>query len=676
VSSSQTTLAESYFAHANSLIQQKQFNAAVESYRRAITINPDFVDAYINLGSALVELKQLEEAIKHYNCAIEIKPDCTLAYMNRGLVLKQLKQFEAAVSSYDRAIMINPQYAEAYFNRANAFQALGQLGAAIEDYERAIAIKPDYASAFDNRGLALNELNQLEAAVESHSGAIRVKPDFAEAYIHRGNALVDLNQLEAAVADYDHAYSMKPNYDYLLGILLQTKMRISDWTNLTENIDELVKSIERGDKASTSFPLNFLTNSPSIQRKATEIFAKHERPINDSLGNIAKRKASKKVRIAYFSADFRLHAVSILLAELIECHDKNRFEVIAFSFGPDVKDEMRERLEKAFDQFVDVRNLSDKETAILARQMSIDIAVDLGGDTANSRSGIFSYRVAPIQVNYLGYPGTMGVDYIDYLVADEIIIPKEYQCYYDEKIAYLPHCYQPGDTKREIAEKKFTRQELELPQEGFVFCCFSNNFKITPDIFTSWMQILKSVAGSVLYLSVDACSEKNLRHEAEVRGVDSNRLIFAKRLKNKNEYLARCKTMDLFLDTFPYTAHATANDVLWAGLPVLTLAGSTFASRVATSLLNTLKLPELITYTQEAYEELAIELAGNPDKFNAIKTKLAANRLTTPVFDTVLFARHIENAYAQMFQRYQSGLLPDHIYVESNCAPFQLTSTE
>lgn len=663
MSSSQSTLAESYFAHANLLIKQKQYGEAIESYRRAISINPDFVVAYINLGSALVELKHLEEAIKNYDCAIKIKPDCALAYVNRGLVLKQLNQLEAAISSYDRAIMINPHYAEAYFNRANALQALGQLVAAVENYDRAIAIKPDYASAYDNRGLALNELNQLEAAVESHGNAIAVKSDFAEAYVHRGNALVDLNQLEAAVDDYGHAIAIKPNVDYLLGLLLQVKMRVCDWSHLEESISELVNRIERGEKASPSFPLNYLTNSASIQRKASEIFAKYERPFNNSLGSLPQRQPSKKIRIAYFSADFRLHAVSILLAELLEHHDKNRFELIAFAFGPDVKDEMRERLEKAFDQFVDVRNVSDKEAAQLARQMNIDIAVDLGGDTANSRSGIFSYRAAPIQVNYLGYPGTMGVDYFDYLIADQIIIPKESQNNYAEKIAYLPHCYQPGDKKREIAEKEFTRQELELPEEGFVFCCFSNNFKITPDIFNSWMKILTSVTGSVLYLSADSCAEKNLRNEAEIRGVNSNRLIFAKRLKNKNEYLARCKTMDLFLDTFPYTAHATANDVLWAGLPVVTLAGSTFASRVAASLLNTLELPELITRTQEAYEALAIELATNPDKFNTIKKKLAANRLNTPLFDTVTFTKHLESAYAEMFKRYQSNLMPDHIYV-------------
>ncbi|MFZ4480795.1 MAG: UDP-N-acetylglucosamine-peptide N-acetylglucosaminyltransferase [Rhodoferax sp.] len=412
-------------------------------------------------------------------------------------------------------------------------------------------------------------------------------------------------------------------------------------------------------------PFAFLAMSPSLatQRQVAQTWVMDKHPANEGVDSIPRRVRGKKIRLGYYSADFHNHATAYLMAELFELHDKERFDLVAFSFGPDKHDEMRMRISSAFDQFLDVRNQADKEVALLSRKLGIDIAIDLKGFTQGERFGIFSFRAAPVQVSYLGYPGTLGAPYMDYLIADKTLIPSEYQQHYTEKIAYLPHSYQVNGRNRKISSKAFSREELGLPETGFVFCCFNNNYKITPETFDGWMRILKQVDASVLWLLEDnATAADNLRREAQHRGVNPQRLVFAKRMPLP-EHLARHRAADLFIDTLPYNAHTTASDALWAGLPVLTCTGEAFASRVAASLLGAIDLPELVTSTQADYEALAIELATHPDELSAIRTKLDRNRLTTPLFDTVQFARHIEDAYTQMYERHQSGLTPDHIYV-------------
>jgi predicted O-linked N-acetylglucosamine transferase (SPINDLY family) len=351
------------------------------------------------------------------------------------------------------------------------------------------------------------------------------------------------------------------------------------------------------------------------------------------------------------------------MAELFELHDKSQFELFGFSFGATQNDEMRQRLEKSFDQFIEVGGLSDNEIAQLTRGLNIDIGIDLKGFTQHSRAGIFAYRAAPIQVNYLGYPGTMGAEYIDYLIADKTLIPSPFEQFYSEKVVYLPHSYQANDRKRVISEKQFSRLEMGLPKQGFVYCCFNNNHKILPATFKSWMRILKAVDESVLWLLQDnSWAAENLKKEAQKEGIDEKRLVFAERM-SPPEHLARHRQADLFLDTFPYNAHTTASDALWVGLPVITLAGESFASRVAASLLNAIGLPELITNTSEEYEVLAIDLAMNPQKLAIIKRTLADNRLTTPLFDAPRFTKNLEAAYIKMYERYRLGLQPDNIVI-------------
>ena len=440
-------------------------------------------------------------------------------------------------------------------------------------------------------------------------------------------------------------------------------MKICSWSGSAESLKDISKKVMMNEKVINPFPLLALNDDALLHKKSSEIYIQSRYPFNPVLEPILKRPQSQKIRVGYFSADFHNHATGYLMAELFELHDKSQFELVGFSFGPIVNDEMRQRLEKSFDQFIEIGKKSDLEVAKLSRDLNIDIAVDLKGFTQDARTGIFAHLAAPIQVNYLGYPGTLGADYIDYIIADKTLISPELQSYYSEKVIYLPNSYQVNDRKRLISDRQFTKQELGLPENRFVFCCFNNNYKILPVTFEGWIRILKAVEGSVLWLLQDnSWAVENLKKEAEKQGIAPDRLVFAKLLPLP-EHLARHRLADLFLDTFPCNAHTTTSDALWTGLPVLTLMGSTFASRVAASLLNAVGLPELVTTNQADYEVLAIELAKSPKKLADIKLKLARNRLTTPLFDTPLFTKNLEAAYIKMMERYQADLQPDHVFI-------------
>ena len=654
---------DAYNYRGNTLNELKHYEAAVQSYDQAIALKPDFADAYNNRGVALQELRQIGAALQSYDKAISLKPDYAGAFNNRGNLLKEIKRYEAALQNYDKAISFKPDYAGAYNNRGNVLKELKLYEAALQSYDKAIAFNPGYAEAFNSRGIVHKELKQYEAALQNYDKAITLNPDYADAYNNRGNVFHDLKRYEAALQSYDKALALRPQCDFLFGLRFLISMQICDWSNATGQLKQLAEKIERGESASPPFAILGQSGSPSLQRKAAGIWVKNRYPLSHVLADISKRPKRNKIRIAYFSADFRNHATSFLTVGLFETHDRSRFELTAFSFGPDTQDDMRKRMEVIFDNFVDVRNKSDEEVALLARNLEIDIAIDLGGFTTDSRTGIFALRAAPLQINFLGYAGTMAAEYIDYLIADNTLIPATSQQYYSEKIVYLPNSYQINDAKRVIAEKVFSREELGLPDSGFVFCCFNNNYKITPDTFDGWMRILKQVEGSILWLFEDnPTAAINLRKEATRRGIRAERLVFAKRMALP-EHLARHRAADLFIDTLPYNAHTTASDALWAGLPVLTCAGEAFASRVAASLLNAIRLPELITSTQEEFEARAVELATHPERLNVIKQKLEKNRLTTPLFDTPLFTRHIEAAFMEMMERYHADLPPEHIDV-------------
>ena len=643
-------------------LQKGNLDNAVRLFKRSLQINSSQPDAHFNYGLALYGLKRIDEALVEYDHALALKPDYAGANYNRGCALADFKRFNEALANYDRAIVLKPDYADAHLNRGNVLKELKRMDEALASYERAIALKSDYTEAHYNRGGALTELNRLKEALASYELAIVLKPNYADAHFNRENVLKELKQLDEALASYDRAIALKPDIDFILGYVLHTKMHLCNWEDLTNLLNELIHRIKNDEKVTVPFPLLALIDDPEIQRRTTEIFVKEKYPASHVLPKINSHPKHSKIRIGYFSADFRNHPVSNLTAELYEAHDRNHFEIHAFSFGPDTQDSMNLRIKAGVDHFHDIRMLSDNDVAILARKVEIDIAVDLGGFTKDARAGVLAMQAAPIQISYIGYLGTMGADYYDYLVADQTIIPDKYQSHYSEKIAYLPS-YQVNDSKQSLPAMVFTRQDLGLPETGFVFCCFNNTFKITPSTFDGWARILKKVDGSVLLLYVDnETAKNNLTKEVILRGIDPKRLIFGKRLPML-DYLARYRVADLFLDTLPYNAGTTASDALRMGLPVLTCMGHSFASRVAASLLNAVNLPELITTSQEQYESLAIELAMHPEKLKSIKDKLANNLPTAPLYDTPLFTKHLESAYMTMVDRYQQGLDPEHIYV-------------
>ena len=631
--------------------------------REILATRGEYLDALNLLGIIAAQTQRTEEAAALLGRAVAANPGDAAAHSNYGNVLRGLKRFAEALDSYARALEIKPDYAEAHNNRGNTLRELERFGEALQSYSRALEIKPDYAEACNNRGVTLQELGRFEEALQSFTRALKIKPDYAGAHNNHGVALQELKRFDEALDSYARALNIQSNGDWLYGTWLHAKMQLCNWSNFESRIADLAARIQQAEKTALPFSVLALIDGSTLQRQAAETWVREKYPPSRVLPPLSKRRRGEKIRIGYYSADYHGHATAYLIAELFERHDRERFELLAFSYGGDERDDMRKRLAAAFAQFLDVSTKSDIEVARISRELGIDIAVDLKGFTRDARTGIFSCRAAPIQVNYLGYPGTMGAPYIDYIIADQMLIPLESRQQYSEKIVYLPHSYQANDSKRQIADQEFARAELGLPSTGFVFCCFNNHYKITPDTFDGWMRILKQVDGSVLWLLVDnETAAENLRREARARDVDAGRLVFAARMALP-EHLARHRAADLFIDTLPCNAHTTASDALWAGLPVLTRMGESFAARVAASLLYAIGLPELVTTTQEQYESTAIELAGDPGRLAEFKDRLHRNRLTMPLFDIEQFTGHVENAYTQMYERYQADLSPEHIYV-------------
>jgi protein O-GlcNAc transferase len=656
--------AEAYHNRGDALIQLGRPDEALDSYERAVRVRPDYAEAYNNRGVALHALHRFAEAIDSYERALNARVGYAEAHYNRGLALNELGDSEEALRSYERALALDPRYAAAHNNRGVTLQALKRFEEARESYDRALQITPDLVEALHGRGDALQELGRFEEALESYDRALRIKPDVVEAWHGRGDALFALGRLEAARDSYEQGLRVRKDRNGLYGAWLHTKMQLCDWADLDVHIELLLAAIGEEQRWTAPFPLIAITDSVSLQLCIARTWAHAPAGAMCPPPKIAKRARHDRIRVGYYSADFHDHATAYLIAELFEQHTHERFELTAFSFGPDRRDEMRQRLSAAFDRFLDVRSRSDTDVASISRDLQIDIAVDLKGFTRHGRHGIFAGRAAPIQVNYLGYPGTMGADYMDYIVADRTVIPEASRRFYAEKVVYLPHSYQVNDRQRPIANQEFSRAELGLPPTGFIFCCFNNNYKITPDTFSCWMRILRQAAGSVLWLLADnATAADNLRREAAARGVDAGRLIFGRRMPMAL-HLARHRAADLFIDTLPCGAHTTASDALWAGLPVLAQVGGSFASRVAASLLKALDLPDLITTTQEEYERLAVSLAADPDRLQEIKQRLGRNRPTSPLFDTEVYARDLECAYTQMYERYHTDSAPDHIVVQ------------
>jgi len=607
---------------------QGNYKEAADFLGKAARINPNDASLQYNLAKALTDSGNNKDAITHHKKAVALAPNNPEAWLSYGKTASNLFRYDDAIAHYDKAL----------------------------------SLKPDYAEAALNNGVVMYELKRYDEAIVYAEKALAIKPSFFEAWVLNGSALCELKRYEEGIAHYDKALSLNSVSSWLCGDLLHTKMKMCSWSGLPKSLENICGKVMVKEQVIHPFSLLSLNDDALLHKKSSELYVQSKYPFNPVLGIIPRHPKNQKIRIGYFSADFKIHPVALLIAELFEIHNRVQFEIYAFSLVR-ANDEMRGRLFKAFDHFIDVEALSGLEIAQMTRNLEIDIAVDLTGLTKDSVTEIFSYRAAPIQVNYLGYPGTMGADYIDYIIADKILIPVESQADYSEKVVYLPNSYQVNDRKRLISDRVFTRKELGLPENGFIFCCFNNNFKILPVTFNSWMRILQEVEGSVLWLLQDnSYVVENLKEEAQKQGINPLRLIFAGRMP-PSEHLARHRHADLFLDTWPYNAHTTTSDALWTGLPVLTMMGKSFASRVAASLLNAIDLPELITNTQEDYEAMAVDLATKPEKLNTVRKNLLENRLIRPLFNTPLFTKNLEAAYIKMYEKHLAELEPDHITI-------------
>ena len=547
-------------------------------------------------------------------------------------------------------------------DRAFDLYEAGDLDGAIGVCEAILRLDDKQYGALYLLGSVLGQKGRLDDAAAALRRAIAVDPSRPLAHFNLATILRAMGRYAEALASLERARAAKPDLDYLEGDIWQVRQHLCDWSEFATASDRIREAIAAGERAASPFDALAITRSNALNRKAAEIYVAAEFREIARPAAFARAARGDKIRLGYFSSDLRDHATARLMAGVFERHDKTRFEVSAFSFAPGAAgDEMTKRLTGAFDRFFDVRDRSDQQIAELARSLGIDIAIDLNGFTDLHRFGIFAGRAAPIQVGYLGFPGTTAAPFIDYLIADRIVVPNSDRIHFSERIVRLPNTYHPCDRTRGISDETPSRASLSLPESGFVFCCFNNSYKIMPDVFDSWMRILRRTPGSVLWLLRDSeAVEQNLRREAQAREIDPDRLTFAGRMPTA-QHLARHRRADLFLDTLPYNAHTTASDALWAGLPVLTRIGETFAGRVAASALTAVGLPEMIARSQAEYEAMAVEFAANPEKLTAVKAKLANNRLTTPLFDTERFTRDLERAFEAICERHRLGLPPDDI---------------
>jgi predicted O-linked N-acetylglucosamine transferase (SPINDLY family) len=605
----------------------------------------------------------LDEALASYDRAIAANPEFAEAIGSRDAAINGPKRPGDAPEGGGRAAKLKLYYADVFNNRGNVLREAKRLDEALASYDKAVALRPDHAEYANNRAIALADLKRFDEAVASYAAAIALKPDYAEAYNNRAFALRDMKRPEESLASFAQALAVKPDFEYLKGAHLHAKMHVCDWTDLELACARVEAAVADGAAAASPFQLFATAVGPQCLHQCALRYRA------DQYKTIApiwrgERYAHGRIRVAYLSADLRDHPVAQLTAGLFERHDRARLETTAISLKSDTHNQVRDRLSASFERFVDAERMGDGEIARLLRELEIDIAVDLNGYTEGSRPAVLAQRPAPVQVNYLGFAGTLGKTCWDYIIADPFVIPDDDQAHYTEKVVYLPDTFMANDAGRKISDRTPTRAEAGLPEGGVVFCSFNNSFKITPDIFDVWMRLLKEIAGSTLWLSgANSSAVERLRREAQQRGVAGDRLVFAPRLPHNEDHLARARLADIFLDTLYYNAHTTASDALWAGVPVLTCPGSTFASRVAGSLLHAVGMPELITRSLQDYEALALKLARDPALLASLRHKLAHNRDCYPLFDTDRFTRHIEAAYIAMWERQQRGEPPESFAV-------------
>jgi predicted O-linked N-acetylglucosamine transferase (SPINDLY family) len=635
---------------------------ALAAYDQALAMEKDRAEALVSHGIALVQLGRNQEALEAFDGALAIKEHHLEARINRGVALTHLGRVQEALEAFDGALAINEHHPEALVSRGVALLHLGRVRESLAAFDKAIEVQPDHAMALSNRVLALLALGRHGEVLDCCDRALAVNPRDAETLYIRGNTLWRLGRLEYAIDSYEQAWAL--NHARALSMLALYRLTIADWVRAGKLSEVLSARIAAGDfiYPFTSVVFGF---DPLDQLKAAKNYLRVCLPVVPKPFGHSTGLPADKLRIAYVSSDFRQHAVASAIAELFERHDRTRFEIVGVSLSPDDASGIRTRIVSSFDRFHDVAADTDANIAKLLDDLQVHIAVDLNGPTQGSRPGVWAYRGAPLQVVYLGYPATTGAEYIDYILADETVLPFEEQPFFTERIVHLPDCYHANDATRRISTQTPARSALGLPDQGLVFCCFNKSSKITGPVFGVWMRLLAQVPGSVLWLSgMNDLAQANLRREAAARSVDPQRLIFAPHVDRVEDHLARHRAADLFLDTLPYNAHSTAIDALWAGLPVVTCIGTSFAGRVGASLLKAAGLPELVTNSLADYEVLALRLAADPALLPSIRRKLDNNRLSCRLFDSDRFCRHVEAAYTTMWDIHRNGDRPRGFRVE------------
>ena len=678
---------------------RRNFPKALESLDRALALNPHNADLHVDKGKILAEtgrpedallcfdkalaingrhpvaldlkasilllLKRPAETLEIFDCLLQIAPFRSRTLNNRGLALTELGRYDGAIESFRLAAASDSRNAEIWVNLGNVLCKSKSYNDALAAYGSALKINPNFAEAWLGSGNALASLRRYEEALAAADRALANKPKLPEAWDLRGGIYATLRKPEESARAYSEAMREDSQLPFVKGHLLHQKMRCCDWSNIEPIIAEIEADIGLNKPSAEPFGLLGILSSEQELQQAAQLCGARMYPGVPGGSLATAEKTGGKIRIGYLSGEFRHHAIAHLLTGVLEEHDRNHFEVVILDNGWDDKSDVRQRIDATANQVIDITKLGDAVAVETIRRAGIDILVNINGYLDDHRMGIFARRAAPIQVNYLGFPGTFGCDYIDYIIADRFVIPEDRKSFYTEKVVHLPHCYQPNDGTKKIGTTVFKREELGLPEEGFVFCCFNNSYKIVPRVFDSWARILKRIDGSVLWLfKSNELAPSNLMKEATARDISPDRLVFADRMPLA-DHLARHQLAGLFLDTLPYNAHTTASDALWTGLPVLTQTGTTFPGRVATSLLNAVGLPELAVRTQQEYEETAVRLATHPAELALLRDKLLKNKPTAPLFNTRQYTRHIERAFRAMFDRHKQGSGPAPISISN-----------
>jgi len=638
--------------------------------KKSLAVFPQQPDAWCNLGLCMEKIEDANGALAAYEKSLQLRPNFPGALYNRAALFRKQRNYEAALSDLEIAISLQPNFINAINNKGNVLTDMGRIEEAVASFTVAISLKPEYPETYNNRGVCFWKLKNYEAAVSDYDSALLIKPNYFSAILNRAAALYDLGNYELASDAVKKALSIQPNEPEACALQFNIAARSCDWKNYTDHIDAISNAVTN-DKMLAPFTVLTAIDNAAVQYHAAKTWAASfeivRLPAMTLPNAMLEVKKDKRLRIAYLSADFHEHAVAYAMARVFECHDKSQFECYAISLGTSKPSLMRERIIRAFEHFVDARLWSDKAIVDFIHQQQIDILIDLAGYTQGYRLAVLAQKPAAIQINYLGYPGTSGLSVIDYIIADKTVIPESSFQFFSEKVIHVAGSYLCSDPTRALDEHLPSRAELGLPENSFVFCCFNHHYKITPHWFELWMRVLHAVNNSVLWLSAsNDLAQKHLQQKAVACGVDASRLVFAERTPEPSQHLSRLRQADLFLDTLPYNAHATATDALWAGIPLVTCAGQSFPARVAASLLMAIDMPELITDSPAAYEARAVELALHPEQLLAIRNKLAIQKVHSSLFDAANATRKLECAYSAVWERHQAGLPPEHIDLTNN----------